>query len=498
MRSDARQDAGLRSAKLEVASLELRMPAEIILQQSPDAAALLDKREQLATVRTTLAERESELAQIRAQLKTFEGRYLRQVGILYAELDDLEARIAEREVDLYDSDSARRRAEETRRQAQETHDAAFGDAREAEEFDPPPSLKTLFRDVAKRIHPDFARDDAEQKHFTLLMARANQAYSRGDTETLQRLLDDHREINASIAGEGAAAELLRITRQIQHAERDIATLDAERHTLLAGEVAQLHRDAEAAAREHRDLLTELATSLREQIADAQRRFERMENSMEDKAKAGLQHLPTGSALSLHSPKRSSIIARGRRDAANAASNPHYRQGVTDYNAHNFAEAAASFGLAAEQGHAESQYLLSTMYDAGHGLPQDDTQAAYWERKAAEQGHAYAQANLSFRFYAADNFPEAFAWCERAAHSKLAWAQYNLGLMYRKGEGVPQSDAEAAHWYRLAAAQNFPEAQVKLADLYYFGHGVLRSLTQAAAWYRRAADLGNPEAQFQLG
>jgi hypothetical protein len=249
------------------------MPAEIILQQTPDDAALIDKREQLAAVRTTLAERESELAQIRAQLKTFEGRYVRQVGILYAELDEIEARIAEREVDLYDSESARRRAEETRQRAQETHDAAFGEAREAEEFDPPPSLKTLFREVAKRVHPDFARDDAEQKHFTLLMARANQAYSRGDTEILQRLLDDHREINASIAGEGAAAELLRITRQIQHAERDIATLDAEHQTLLASEIAQLHLDAEAAAREHRDLLTELSTNIREQIADAQRRFD---------------------------------------------------------------------------------------------------------------------------------------------------------------------------------------------------------------------------------
>jgi hypothetical protein len=249
------------------------MPAEIILQQTPDDAALLDKREQLAAIRATLAEHESELAQIRAELKTFEGRYLRQVGVLYAELDDLEARIAEREVDLYDSDSARARAEEARQRAQETHEAAFGEAHEAEEFDPPPSLKTLFRDLAKRIHPDFARDDAEQKHFTLLMARANQAYSRGDSETLQRLLDDHREINAAIAGEGAAAELLRITRQIRHAERDIAALEAERHTLLSGEIAQLHLDAEAAARQHRDLLTELATSLREQIADANYRLE---------------------------------------------------------------------------------------------------------------------------------------------------------------------------------------------------------------------------------
>lgn len=249
------------------------MPAEIILQQTPDDAALLDKREQLAAIRVTLAEQESELAQFRAQLKTFEGRYLRQVGVLYAELDDLEAQIAELEVRLYDSDSARKRAEEARRQAQETHDAAFGEAHEAEEFDPPPSLKTLFRDLAKRIHPDFARDEAEQKHFTLLMARANQAYSRGDTETLERLLDDHREIHASLAGESAAAELLRISRQISHAQRDIATLEVERHNLLSGEIAQLHLDAEAAARQHRDLLTELATKLRDQIADANYRLE---------------------------------------------------------------------------------------------------------------------------------------------------------------------------------------------------------------------------------
>jgi hypothetical protein len=250
-----------------------RMPAEIILQPTPDGSALLEKRELLATIRVTLAERESELAEIRAQLKTFEGRYLRQVGFLYAELDDLEARIAEREVDLYDSNSARCRAEEARRRAQETHDAAFGDAHEAEEFDPPPSLKTLFREVAKRIHPDFARDEDEQKYFTLLMARANHAYSRGDTETLQRLLDDHREIHASAADETISSELLRITRQIRHAERDLAALDAERHTLLSSEIAQLHADTEAAAREHRDLLIELAAKLREQIADARRRFD---------------------------------------------------------------------------------------------------------------------------------------------------------------------------------------------------------------------------------
>jgi TPR repeat protein len=96
---------------------------------------------------------------------------------------------------------------------------------------------------------------------------------------------------------------------------------------------------------------------------------------------GLQHMPTGGALALGST-RSGIVARGRRDAAKAASNPHFRQAVADLKARDFSAAVANFRLAAEQGHAESQYLLSTMYDAGEGVERDEAQGAYWERKAA--------------------------------------------------------------------------------------------------------------------
>ena len=249
------------------------MPAEIYLLQTSDGVDLAEKRKQLEDARAKLLERESGLIQLRSTLKAFESRYFREVGVLYAELDEIEARIAEREVDLYDSEGARRRAVDARQRAKETYDAAFDDAREAEEFDPPLSLKTLYREVAKRIHPDFARDEAEQRHLTLLMARANQAYRRGDLETLQRLLDDQREIHSSDAEEGTRAELARILRQIRHVERDIAVLDAERGTLLAGEIAQLYQDGETHALEHRDLLAEMAGSLREQVADARRRFE---------------------------------------------------------------------------------------------------------------------------------------------------------------------------------------------------------------------------------
>lgn len=250
------------------------MNLEIILRQTADKTDLLRQRQQLANLRSQLGEREAELAQVRGQLKAFEDRYFRQVGVLYAELDDLEARIAEREVALYDSDAARSRATEARQRADDTHDATFrAEEMEVAPFDPPQSLKALWRELAKRIHPDFARDDEESAYFTLLMARANQAYRRGDSDVLQRLLDDHREAHASLADDGDSADLLRIARQVQHVHRDLAALDEEQHTLRSSEIGQMHADAEAAASEHRDLLLELASGLRDQVAEAKRRFE---------------------------------------------------------------------------------------------------------------------------------------------------------------------------------------------------------------------------------
>jgi hypothetical protein len=111
------------------------------------------------------------------------------------------------------------------------------------------------------------------------MTRANHAYSCGDAETLQRLLDDHLEVNAAVADEGDGVTVLRLARQIQHAERDIAALDGEQQTLLGSEIGQLFTGAEAASLEDRDLLGELEVSLRERIADAQYRLEFVERQV---------------------------------------------------------------------------------------------------------------------------------------------------------------------------------------------------------------------------
>jgi DnaJ-class molecular chaperone len=134
-------------------------------------------------------------------------------------------------------------------------------------------LKALFRDVAKRIHPDFARDDAARQRRTQLMAQANEAYSRGDAEALQLILDDYDESSESVPGEGIGAELIRIIRQIHQAKKNIAAIEQELAPLRASEIARLRQDVETAQQQGRDLLAELAVTVREQVVRARKEYE---------------------------------------------------------------------------------------------------------------------------------------------------------------------------------------------------------------------------------
>jgi predicted nucleic acid-binding Zn-ribbon protein len=214
-----------------------------------------------------------ELADLRAQLKSFEGHYLRQVGVLYAELDDWEANIAEIEASLKPSATASQRVQETRKRAGETHEATHGEASKARDFQPSADLRSLFREAAKRLHPDFAKDEADRLLRTRLMAQANAAYSQGDAEALQRILDEFGNSPESVQGEGVGAELVRIIRQIHQARKNIAAIENELSSLRASEIAQLKQDAEAAQQEGRDLLAELAADVRKRIEGVKKKHE---------------------------------------------------------------------------------------------------------------------------------------------------------------------------------------------------------------------------------
>jgi TPR repeat protein len=69
----------------------------------------------------------------------------------------------------------------------------------------------------------------------------------------------------------------------------------------------------------------------------------------------------------------------------------------------------------------------------------------------------------------------------AAEKGEAKAQFNLGLMYDNGQGVPQDYNEAAKWYTKAAEQGFPAAEYNLAGMYEDGRGVPLDYKEAVKW-----------------
>jgi TPR repeat protein len=109
-----------------------------------------------------------------------------------------------------------------------------------------------------------------------------------------------------------------------------------------------------------------------------------------------------------------------------------------------------------------------------------------------------QSGDALTAYSSGNYAVAFQLYSRLAATGAASAEYNLGVMYAKGQGVEQNFPEALRWYRRAADQNQTQAQVSLGVLYAFGQGVPRDYQEAAKWYRKAADQGDPGAQNNLG
>jgi hypothetical protein len=124
------------------------------------------------------------------------------------------------------------------------------------------------------------------------------------------------------------------------------------------------------------------------------------------------------------------------------------------------------------------------------------------RALASKGNAYAQADLGWMYERGKGVPqsdsEAVVWYRKAAEQDNVDGQIALGWMYERGKGAPQSDTEAVVWYRKAAEQGNAWGQFELGTMYERGKGVPQSDTEAVAWFRKAAEQGNAWGQFVLG
>jgi TPR repeat protein len=93
-----------------------------------------------------------------------------------------------------------------------------------------------------------------------------------------------------------------------------------------------------------------------------------------------------------------------------------------------------------------------------------------------------------------DFAMAFATLSPLATSGQPEAQYFVGAMYLRGEGVALNAMLAARWLRLSAEAGDRRAQRELGRLYLFGRGVRLDTGEAARWFSAAALRGDADAQ----
>ncbi|MFI5057502.1 MAG: molecular chaperone DnaJ [Candidatus Acidiferrales bacterium] len=207
-------------------------------------------------------------------MAAFERIYLKTVGVLYAELDEIEARIAELHARRNPSSAgAQETARQARQKATESYTSVGGIALQgAKSFKPSPELKSLYREVARRIHPDLAADDGDRARRQRFMARANRAYEEGNEAGLRAILEEYESSPDTVVGEGIGAELVRVIRKIAQVRRRLREIGEEMERVLGSELAQLKSRADEAIKQGRDLLEEMAESLRDEISSRKKQL----------------------------------------------------------------------------------------------------------------------------------------------------------------------------------------------------------------------------------
>lgn len=255
--------------------------------------------------------------------------------------------------------------------------------------------------------------------------------------------------------------------------------------------------------------------------------------LQESADAGFSYAQLNLAILKHASGEHFIDDLNKaREAGNA------RAGIllADYyltqgnNTENMAEARSIYQYFAEKGDKNAELKLGFLFDQGLGGEANPQTAASWYLQAAVQGQPIAQFLLGNLYQLGridnkePNYPEAKKWYQKALqqypNAALALgfiydtvdddyqnalenysiaasnpaAQYNIGLIYEYGKGMPVDKKSAELWYKKAASLGLSEAMAQLAHLDFQANKVQEAVQE----YTAAAKLNEPTALYQLG
>ncbi|MBI3050537.1 MAG: response regulator [Acidobacteria bacterium] len=248
------------------------------LRVTPEEHELETKQAELARLQTALAQKELDLTTLRAELRAFEARYWHALGARFIERDALKAQIASAKRERTARTSAP--SESGVDPASQAHEPPGGrlleDAKDS--FHPTDTLKRLFRELAKLVHPDLATSRADRERRNGLMAEVNRAFEDGDEARLRNILEEWQTSPERVEGEGVGAELIRTIRKIHQVKLRLEKIDEALHELTRSEWYGLKQKYDEALTQGRDLLLEAAQALDAEIAELRSQLQKRTRS----------------------------------------------------------------------------------------------------------------------------------------------------------------------------------------------------------------------------
>lgn len=123
---------------------------------------------------------------------------------------------------------------------------------------------------------------------------------------------------------------------------------------------------------------------------------------------------------------------------------------------------------------------------------DYKEALYYLSYDANLGDDKAQYNLGIMYKkglgVSVNHNEAFGWFFLSANQGNILANYALGHSYLKGAGIKQNYKLAFKAFKFSALREHPTSRLLLGNMYYHGQGVNISYSKAFLWWKLAEDL----------
>lgn len=240
--------------------------------KTPEEIELGRKRNELSAAQRLQSDLELSYSSLKSEIRSFEQTYEKVLGARIAELEDLEWQLkgllgtdeaaVESDISGYDEPFAQFHH---RTDLLDDDNGTTNESRQK-------SLKNLYREVAKAIHPDLASDDEERLRRQELMAVANQAYEVGDRSALEEILAD-RELGPDLlSGMSIALELVRIIRQIARVQQNVHALMRQIDELKATDIYSFKVRVDDALADDVNLLAEMAATVDLDIAKTRRRL----------------------------------------------------------------------------------------------------------------------------------------------------------------------------------------------------------------------------------